>query len=83
MKQVSAKHQGLELESELMMMNGNYVESRDHHQRSFKVLGIPQITMPSPSFHSSGRIRDAHVKVYLWADGHRGSVMELWVMDKF
>jgi hypothetical protein len=85
MKQVSSSNQGFKIESgtPLRLMNANYIASRDHHQSSFKVLGVPQISMSSPSFHSSGRIGDAHVKVYVWADGHGGSIMELWVMDKF
>lgn len=83
MRRASSANQDIDIGSELLLMDGNYVESRNHHQDSFKVLGIPQISMSSPSFIGGGRIRDAYVKVYLWGDGHSGSIMELWVMDRF
>jgi hypothetical protein len=83
MQLVFRGNRGVDVSSELEPMNGNYLESRNHHEDSFKVLGVPQIEMREPGFRGGGNVRGANLKIFLWADGSGGSVMELWVMDAF
>src|SRR6185437_7277563 len=82
-KQVFGQRDGVEFDPELRVLGVNGSESRNHHQESFRVLGVPRIPLSSPRFQGNGRLRGAHIAVYLWADSHGGSVMELWVMDRF